>query len=57
MIDATDANITPLIDHEGQGHIIRTFVHEGKHKVRLAMHSGNSSCFLVSSECERIFFL
>ena len=24
MIDATHANITPLIDHEGQGHIIRT---------------------------------
>ena len=30
-------------------------VHEGKHKVRLAVLSGNSSCFLLSSECERIF--
>ena len=35
--------------------LLEPCVHEGKHKVRLAVLSGDSSCFLLSSECERIF--
>ena len=41
--------------HERKHKVREPCVHEGKHKVRLAMLSGDSSCFLVYSECERTF--
>ena len=45
------ASTMVLIDHEGQGHILRTVFMMDKHQFRQAMLSGDSSCFIDVSFC------